>query len=105
MKNKEEFWLAHVEAWKASAMSQKRYCGQHRLAVSTFQWWHKRLKARRTDSSLGALVAVPVEIARSSMFPGSGAVVRIQAGQFTIEVERGFDREVLAGVLDVLGSR
>ncbi len=38
-KEKRDFWLAHVGAWKASSKSQSRYCNEHGLKLSTFGYW------------------------------------------------------------------
>lgn len=105
MKNKREFWSSHIEGWKSSGVSQKRYCRQHGLAVSTFQWWHSRLKAALVDPTSLALVPVSQQVVRSSLNRGQGAAVRIRIGQFAIEIEQGFDRSVLAEVIEVFASR
>jgi transposase-like protein len=37
------FWSIHVEAWRRSGLSKRKYCRQHRLSVSTFDRWLRHL--------------------------------------------------------------
>ncbi len=38
-----EWWQVHIEAWQRSALSQRRYCRQHRLGEDTFRRWLRAL--------------------------------------------------------------
>ena len=38
------FWAQHIEGWKSSGLSQRRYCECEGIAVSTLQWWCRRLR-------------------------------------------------------------
>ena len=33
------WWSVHIEAWRRSGLSRKRYCQKHRLDVGTFGRW------------------------------------------------------------------
>lgn len=33
------WWSIHIEAWRRSGLSRKRYCQKHRLDVGTFGRW------------------------------------------------------------------
>jgi transposase-like protein len=37
-------WAQHIEAWKSSGLSQRAYCAREGIAVSTLQWWWRRLR-------------------------------------------------------------
>ena len=58
--------FSHVEAYKRSKQSQKIYCKQHGIALSTFQYWAK--KYREEFSEEGASDAnetpgfIPVQV-------------------------------------------
>lgn len=41
-----EFWQQMVAEQSTSGLSQRAFCEQHDLALSTFQWWRRRLKSR-----------------------------------------------------------
>ncbi len=34
-----EFWLAHVQAWRASGLKKKEYCEVHGLKATTMGYW------------------------------------------------------------------
>lgn len=38
------YWTQHIEGWKSSGLSQRRYCEREGIAVSTLQWWCRRLR-------------------------------------------------------------
>src|SRR5690606_26679475 len=38
------FWAQHIEGWKSSGLGQRRYCEREGIAVSTLQWWCRRLR-------------------------------------------------------------
>ncbi|MET3973469.1 transposase [Bradyrhizobium sp. S3.5.5] len=37
------FWSVHVEAWRRSGLSKRKYCRQHRLSGSIFDRWLRHL--------------------------------------------------------------
>jgi len=43
-----DFWAAHIRAWRASKLSRKLYCQQHKLNQRSFNYWldRRRLSAR-----------------------------------------------------------
>jgi hypothetical protein len=38
------FWSEHIEDWKSSGLSQRAYCAREGIAVSTLQWWCRRVR-------------------------------------------------------------
>ena len=41
--DREQFWVAHMEAFKAAGGSQKHYCERHGLTPRTFRTWRTRI--------------------------------------------------------------
>lgn len=41
--DRERFWIAHVEAFRATGDSQKHYCERHGLTPRTFRTWRTRI--------------------------------------------------------------
>ena len=33
---RQSFWSVHVEAWRRCKLSKRKYCGEHRFSVHTF---------------------------------------------------------------------
>ena len=101
MKHEREFWGRHVTAWRASGLTQLRYCRRHRLSKGTLGYWASRLNKQTTTRS--ALVEV------------AGSAVKTEGRRSPIElvVERryllrlwpGMESQHLREVLWVLESR
>ncbi len=47
-----EWWSVHIEAWRRSGLSQRRYCAQHRLTETTFVRWLRYLAGEETARKL-----------------------------------------------------
>lgn len=37
-------WVRHIAEWQHSGQSQRAFCTQRGLALSTFQWWRRQGK-------------------------------------------------------------
>ena len=55
-RSKTRFWAAHFAAWEKSGLSQREYCRQCNLSLSTFTWWRRKLRRQEADP----LTLVPV---------------------------------------------
>lgn len=108
------YWRDMVARWRRSAETVASFCRREGLRQSTFQWWKWRLRADRDDAE-GAVrpLFLPVRIQKdqeAEMLAATGvartAGVEIVAFDgHVIRVGAGFDRQVLADVLEVLESR
>jgi putative transposase len=52
-KRSEAQWRALVSAFKNSGMSRRAFCARHGVALSTFDWWRKRLGAVPREAAAG----------------------------------------------------
>jgi hypothetical protein len=43
LKAKQADWERRIAAWQRSGLSQRLFCERRGMALSTFQWWRKRL--------------------------------------------------------------
>jgi hypothetical protein len=98
--NRESIWQAHVEAWKASGLSQRRYCEERGVSLSTFQWWRRRLRKPESERSTSPMVRVPV----TAPAPGASELV-VEMNRFRVRIRGTVNREQLEGLLDVLENR
>jgi hypothetical protein len=97
------YWKQQVEAFQKSGMSRAAYCEQNQLKIYQFDYWRKRLlkpKLKCTDSRPGW---IPLQVNESAGQDMAGGI-RLKVGQLEIEIRRGFDRELLAEVLRVVGQ-
>ncbi|MBM1204820.1 IS66 family insertion sequence element accessory protein TnpA [Pseudomonas veronii] len=42
MSVRRELWIAHVQAWRSSGLTQVAYCQQHELSSKRLAYWIKR---------------------------------------------------------------
>lgn len=54
---KEAFWKNHFENWKQSGISQKQYCFENNIKLSTFSYWIARL--RRKPNDIKGFIEIP----------------------------------------------
>lgn len=45
------YWAKRITEWERSGQTQRAFCAQRGLAVSTFQWWRGRGKRREAMKS------------------------------------------------------
>ena len=38
------FWHKHVQQWGRSGTTQVQYCKEHKLSVTAFRWWRRKLR-------------------------------------------------------------
>jgi hypothetical protein len=72
LKAKQADWNKRIAAWQRSGLSQRLFCERQGLALSTFQWWRKRL-AEGQDGQPSFL-----PLALSAAHGAAAAVVRIE---------------------------
>lgn len=51
-------WQEHFTRWKQSGLSQRAYCAQQGLNLSTFHYWRKRVAAPVAGSKLIPLASL-----------------------------------------------
>jgi hypothetical protein len=66
---KQAYWGKRIAQWRDSGLSQRVFCETQGLALSTFQWWRKRLGEGR-----GAQPSF-LPIALTGAAPGAAAAV------------------------------
>ena len=52
-----EFWLAHVQAWRASGLRKREYCETQGLKLSTLNYWCRVETAPQPEP---ALTLIPI---------------------------------------------
>lgn len=99
-------WTKRVADWRASGETAGEFCDGKPFSVSTLRWWSSRLTRDRGSASAarGIRVALVERVAAAPPDSPAQALV-IELGAARIAVRRGFDRETLAAVLDVVALR
>jgi transposase-like protein len=92
---------AILEAYRVSQLTQREFCEQHGIGLSTLTLW------RRKHGKVPALAQEPEFICAPNLFASRAgpAAYRFESPRaMTLEVRSGFDLEELAAVLKVLQS-
>ena len=58
---KNRLWLAHVQAWKKSGVSQAEYCRQNGINNYQLGYWKKKFAGKEKHGQGSALPAIPVQ--------------------------------------------
>lgn len=97
---------ALVAAYDASGLSQRAFCAQYEIAVSTLRHWREppadAVAAAQSTPRQGARL-IPVQVLGEEPSATSG-VTLIADGGLRIEVATGFDGPTLARVVATLGA-
>ncbi len=86
-----------LSAIRTSGQPPKRYCKEHGVHYSTYQYWLRKTKASLQTENSGFLKLVPIPAASASL------EVRFPNG-VVIAVRSGFDAGLLRAVVNALAT-
>jgi hypothetical protein len=99
-------WSGLVSEQAASAESIASWCRSRNIAMSTFDYWKRRLKASPSTALaplshewLSVTMAPPVQPATLPDF------LSLRVGKVSVDVPAGFNSSLLGDILTVLESR
>jgi hypothetical protein len=101
-------WAKRVAEWRASGVTAAEYCSANGLSLSRLRYWAYKRGGSEVSAGGRERVTFAPRLARvvatrerpSTGSAGDGVVVEV--GGARVHVRRGFDRAVLAEVVDVL---
>ncbi len=99
-----EFWKGHIAGLSKSGLSRRAYCQQNDLSISNLDYWRAKLKPAATITEQRPESDKRWVTLRVSDEPARDNGIRLRIGRVTIEVEPGFNRELLADVIKIAGS-
>jgi hypothetical protein len=87
------FWAKHLSRQRRGSLSLRAYCAKHRLSVSSFGYWSRKLPVSGADVAVGDASLprlVPVELLAEHPLPAQGVAqdasgIRLQTGAVRIE--------------------
>ena len=88
-----ETWAQRVAEWRASGQTAHEFASGRGFAGSTLRWWSSRL-GRQTPGF--------VRVVAASDAPRGAGSIELEVGKVRVHVRAGFDRALLAEVLEVL---
>jgi hypothetical protein len=102
-----KWWEKHIEAFRASGMTQREYCQLNSMKPRALQYHLTQM--RRKESNISHSLEkrsewVPVSVVDSEPERISPGGVRLQINRIIIEAERGFDSAHLTSILRTVGA-
>ena len=98
-----EYWRGQVQAYERSGVSRKKYCERKQIKIYQLDYWRRKLRRARAAEAASTTEWIPLQI-QDERVGERAAGIWLRIGRVAIEVEPGFDRELLAEVLRVVGS-
>ena len=103
-----ETWAKRVAEWRASGLTSERFCAGRGYTAGALRSAAHTVEAQQQGAAQRLAVARVVvrpshRVESGDATPGTGVVIEL--GGARVAVERGFDRDTLASVLDVLATR
>jgi len=95
-------WIAHVQQWRKSCLGKTKYCREHGLALSTFQYWLTKTRPSSGGESLSPPVIVLLPFSLVPKTPSIGLMI---SSHYAQDIPADFDEAVLSRLLSVLEPR
>ena len=95
---KERYWSKKVAEYTRSGKTKEEWCLKKNISLKQFSYWLKQFSKEPTGTQW-----LPVKIKEDNKHL-TVAVLNIKIGEISIEVSTGFDKELLAEVLNTLKS-
>lgn len=57
-KHSPEEWAAHIEAWRATGGTQRKYCRERGLSPLAFSYWRRKIEGGSKQIRAGGMVEV-----------------------------------------------
>src|SRR5512141_3439294 len=98
-----ERWKRLVESFERSGMTRRTYCDRNHIKRYQLDYWRRRFRRAERVAPATGDSWIPLQI-REDRSTGPTAGVHLRVGAIEIEVQPGFDRQLLADVLSVVGA-
>ena len=91
-------WLARIQSWKDSGLTQKAFCQQHSLGLASFRRWRAIAMREGKPAESSVVTFLPVNVVE----PGAADLTVVINDSLRIEIPVGFDLATLRQVVQAL---
>lgn len=99
---KKEFWKNHIEECEKGCLSQVEYCQVHKIALSTFGYWKRKLNQCVKAKPVFYPIAIAPEYSGNDNEHTTGLILHLKDRRFSLEIENGFSPSTLSRVVSTL---
>ncbi|MDP2753379.1 MAG: IS66 family insertion sequence element accessory protein TnpB [Nitrospirota bacterium] len=93
-------WLSRVEEFKKSGLTQAGFCKLNEFNLKPFNYWYRKFKKIEPPSQAETPKWISVNVTE----PLKSDFLSVRIGSATIEVMPGFNKHLLAEVVEALGK-
>ncbi len=90
-------WKQRRSEYRKSGLSRKAFCAKHRVKLSTLDYWFYRISKLEKAAGL-------VEVSPVAVVAAEDNIAIVVAQRFRVEVQMGFNPQLLRDVLHTLES-
>ena len=101
-RSKAFYWGNHITGCSVSGLSQAEYCHRAGIALSTFQYWKKRLGSQPLSVEERSIVAVPLPNLSLPVSPSPKPLMVHVGSGFRIEIGGDFCPDILEKLIATL---
>ncbi len=91
-------WKNLIDSYEQSGLSAVKWSEQNNLSVHKLRYWQKKFKRQTTKETLKEQQWVSIPMKQKD----SQAKINVKIGSFCVEVQSGFNKELLIQVLDTM---
>lgn len=99
-KSGQEHWCRVLKEWSTSGLSQRGFCENRGISLSSFCYWRRRLRAEAEEAPMSPFIPVEIRPPARSLHP-SPYEVRLENG-IRIRVPSDFESDSLLRLIELL---
>lgn len=99
--NKKEYWVAKIQQWEKSGLSQSAFCKKYSVTPSSFYYWKSRLLNQKKNKPAKSNRFTPIEIQKTR--PTQDVMRLMLPSGVRIEIPLTISSDKLTGILKSFG--
>jgi transposase-like protein len=96
-----KLWERRFKEFESSGKTIVAWCKEHSVRENQFFYWRKKLRSDQAEPNQ-PVKWLPVDVDNSHEEEPAADSISIHIGKVTIEVNKGFDKQLLQDILKVL---
>lgn len=102
--SKQQYWQ-QTNGWQQSGFSQKQFCHNQSLSLSTFTYWKKKLRGNKSSQPRFYPLVIPGSQEHQLGAATSVLRLEVKSGKYHVEVPENFSVPTLKRLLVLLGQQ
>lgn len=99
---KKRYWQHHIDSWRASGQSQKKYCLSQGLALATFCYWKRKIQKNKAAAKRFYPLTLPEQHPALHESCENKGKLLLHFDHYRLEIGEDFSTQHLKEVIRVL---